>query len=55
MNSGRAPIHQAPGCGRRVETLLCWREKSPADVAYAAAMTGIATSSLMSVVATSSG
>ena len=39
---------------RRVETLLCWREESPADVAYAAAMAGIATPSLMSVVATSS-
>ncbi|SBS79596.1 putative methyl-accepting chemotaxis sensory transducer [uncultured Mycobacterium sp.] len=39
---------------RRVETLLCWREESPADVAYAAAMAGIATPSLMSVVAASS-
>jgi len=34
---------------RRVETLLCWREESPADVAYAAAMAGIATPSLMSL------
>ena len=25
---------------RRVEALLCWREESPADVAYAAAMAG---------------
>jgi hypothetical protein len=39
---------------RRLETLLCWREESPADVAYAAAMAGIATPSLMSVVAPSS-
>lgn len=39
---------------RRVETLLCWRDESPADVAYAAAMAGIATPSVMSVVAPSS-
>ncbi|MGY4647675.1 chemotaxis protein [Mycobacterium sp. URHB0021] len=39
---------------RRVETLLCWRDESPADVAYAAAIAGIATPSLMSVVAHSS-
>lgn len=38
---------------RRVETLLCWREESPADVAYAAAMAGIATPSLAAVVVNS--
>lgn len=35
---------------RRVETLLGWRDESPADVAYAAALAGIATPSVASVV-----
>lgn len=39
---------------RRVETLLCWRDENPADVAYAAAMAGIPTPSVLSVVATGS-
>ncbi|EHB44061.1 hypothetical protein MycrhDRAFT_6956 [Mycolicibacterium rhodesiae JS60] len=38
---------------RRVETLLCWRDESPADVAYAAAMAGIATPSVAAVITTS--
>jgi hypothetical protein len=37
---------------RRVETLLGWRDDSPAGVAYAAAMAGIATPSLQSAITT---